>query len=229
MDRGGSTDNLWLARALFELGGVEFGSFTLGRTAVNSPIFLNPSVLISDPQVLQKAASLIAAEATSASVRRKPRIESFDLVAGVPFGGLHLATIFSVQSGVPMIYVRPPRMGGLGNMIEGRYDEDQTVLIVDDLITGGSSILQTASLLEESELRVRDVVVLIDREQGATDRLKRHGLRLTPILRLTVMLQYYRSMGMITQDQFDLSMQYLEDNRSAADAPFEIPPDPSVN
>ena len=44
---GGSVSSLWLARAMYELGGIEFGSFTLGRSTIDSPIYLKPKVLIS--------------------------------------------------------------------------------------------------------------------------------------------------------------------------------------
>jgi orotate phosphoribosyltransferase/uridine monophosphate synthetase len=217
MHSGEGTDNLWLARALFDLDGVEFGSFTVGRSTVNSPIYINPRVVISEPDILRRAAELIRNETASAIYRRRPRAESFDLVAGVPFGGLHLATAFSLMSGVPMIYTRPPRTGGLGDMIEGRYKEGQTVLIVDDLITTGGSIIQTKALLEEAGLRVRDAVVFVDREQGAGDRLKRHGVNLISILKLKVMLKYYLATDLIDSDQFHRSMQYIEANRATAD------------
>ncbi|MCS7002397.1 MAG: phosphoribosyltransferase family protein, partial [Dehalococcoidia bacterium] len=172
------TDNLWLARALFDLGGVQFGEFTLGKETVGSPLYINPRVLISDPDVLRRAVEVIIRETTSGMARLKPRVAEFDLVAGVPFGGLHLATVFSLLTGTPMIYARPPRTGGIGDIIEGRYKEGQRVLIIDDLITHGRSVLQTATLLEEAGLQVRDAIVLIDREQGAGDRLKRHGIHL---------------------------------------------------
>ena len=43
---------------------------------------------------------------------REPRFQAFDLVAGVPYGGLHLATAYSLASDVPMIYGIPPRADG---------------------------------------------------------------------------------------------------------------------
>jgi len=86
MHAGEGTDNLWLARSLFDLDGVEFGSFTVGRSTVNSPIYINPRVLISEPEILRRAAELISNETTSAITRRRPRAAAFDLVPGVPSG-----------------------------------------------------------------------------------------------------------------------------------------------
>jgi orotate phosphoribosyltransferase/uridine monophosphate synthetase len=210
-----SAENLWLAKALFDLGGMSFGDFTLPRGTQNSPVYVNPRVLISSPEVLRGTAQLIADETTSGSMRLRPRVARFDLVAGVPFGGLHLATAFSLQTGVPMIYPRPPRTGGLGDIIEGRFEEGQTVLIIDDLITHGGSILQTKSLLEEAGLRVRDAVVLVDREAGGAERLRRHGVNLIAILKLTTMLNHYLALDLIDSEDFHRSMEYVETKKLA--------------
>ncbi len=204
--------NLWLARALFDLGGVQFGSFTLGRSTVNSPVYINPRVLVSQPRYLKAVAELIRQETSFGQARRRPRIAPFDLVAGVPFGGLHLATAFSLLTDTPMIYVRPG--GEKDHRIEGRYQEGQTVLVIDDLITTGGSIVETASILEAHGLKVKDVIVLVDREQGATERLRRRGYNLVPILRLTVMLNYYYNTGLIDEFWYRRSLEYLRSHQA---------------
>ena len=203
--------NLWLAEDIFQLGGVRFGDYTLGRTTVNSPIYIDPRVLVSNPHSLRAAAQLIAQETSSGQAMRHPKIHPFTLVAGVPFGGLHLATAFSLATNVPMIYAR----GESGQQrIEGRYEAGETVLIIDDLITSGGSILQTAAILEEAGLVVRDAIVLVDRDQGGQARLKRHGYSLYPILRLEVMLNLYMSKQLITEDQYRRSLEYIRTHRT---------------
>lgn len=206
----GDESNLDLAQALYDLGGVEFGEFDLGPTAGRSPIYLNPRVLISNPAVLRRIARLIDREIQADQARRKPRTESFGAVAGVPMGGLHLATAFSLSSDTPLIYVRP---NGDKATIEGRAIPGQTVLIIDDLMTGGTSILSTAWTLEKNGLRVRDAIVLIDREQGGVERLHRHGYRVMPILRLKTMLTYYRESSFLSSRQYEEAIAYLDKSR----------------
>ncbi|HEX2172488.1 MAG TPA: phosphoribosyltransferase family protein [Dehalococcoidia bacterium] len=203
--------NLWLAKMLFELGGISFGNFTLGRSTVNSPIYLNPRVLISSPRALKTVAEIVDQETQLGQARRRPTVHPFDLVAGVPVGGLHLATAFSLRTDVPLIY---PRTSPGGEILEGRYREGQTVLLIDDLITTGGSILETGSLLKEAGLEVKDAIVLIDREQGAERRLREHGYNLISILRLKTLLNYYRSNGLIDSDQFERSMRYIETHQA---------------
>jgi orotate phosphoribosyltransferase/uridine monophosphate synthetase len=206
--------NLWLAQTLFELGGVTFGDFTLGRTTVNSPVYVNPRLLVSNPEALRRVARLIDREIQAGMSRKNHPIEPFDRVAGVPFGGLHLATAYSLATNTPMLYLRAPGGSGAavgdGHGIEGRFAPGERVLLIDDLITSGGSVLETSAALERAGLVVKDVVVLIDREQGATERLRHHGYTLLPIVTLRAMLTYYLNTKRINEAQYDRCMLYLD-------------------
>lgn len=204
--------NLWLAQAIFDLGGVTFGDYTIGRSTVHSPVYVNPRVLISRPFALRQVAKLMQQELLIGQTRRKRRCSPFDLVAGVPYGGLHVATAFTLLADVPLIYALRPSMAVEHGerVIEGRYRHGQTVLIVDDLISSGGSVLQTAATLEDVGLEVRDVLVLIDREVGAATRLAEAGYNLIPILKLKTMLTYYHTRGLISGEAYESSVAYLE-------------------
>lgn len=215
-------DNLWLARTLFELGAIKFGDFTLGRSTIHSPIYVDLRVLLSNPSVLAAAARLIKQETRFEQARLKPKCQWFDLVAGVPFGGLHLATAFSLDTNVPMIYVRPNKEGFGEPTIEGHHTPGQAVLIIDDLITRGRSVIQTTAMLRRAGLAVHDAIVLVDREQGAAHRLKLEGVNLIPILRLKVMLNLYAAEGLITDEQASQAFDYLQAN-AAAPQSAELP------
>ncbi len=210
-------DNLWLAQTLFDLGGVQFGNFTVSESAVSSPVFVNPKVLISNPTALRVASKLMQQEINLAQSLRRARAHPFAVVAGVPVGGLLLATAFSLETNIPMIYarVRPEGTGKRG--IEGRFSMGDTALIIDDLITRGSSVLETAELLDENRLKVKDVIVLVDREHGATERLRRRGYNLISILKLDVMLNHYMSRGLISEETYNICAEYLHSKQGVTD------------
>ena len=210
-------DNLWLAQTLFDLGGVQFGNFTVSESAVSSPVFVNPKVLISNPTALRVASKLMQQEINLAQSLRRARAHPFAVVAGVPVGGLLLSTAFSLETNIPMIYarVRPEGTGKRG--IEGRFNIGDTALIIDDLITRGSSVLETAELLEENRLQVKDVIVLVDREHGATERLRRRGYNLISILKLDVMLNHYMSRGLISEETYNICAEYLHSKQGITD------------
>lgn len=200
--------NLWLAEELWKLDAIEFGDFTLGRTAVHSPIYINLRRLISNPKALKKCARIIKEELEALMSMRNPHVQPFTLVAGVPFGGLHVATAFSLLVNTPMIYIHPPGTDK-ADVIEGIYVRGQSCLIIDDLITGGGSILQTAATLESAGLVVRDAVTLIDRQEGGKLALKAAGINLVSVLSLEQIANYLMSEGHITEDQYRATMEYL--------------------
>ncbi|MFQ5880118.1 MAG: orotate phosphoribosyltransferase, partial [Dehalococcoidia bacterium] len=208
------TSNLWLARALWDLGAVQFGDFTLGRTTLHSPVYVNPRLLISKPNALRRAARVILEEVRTLQAMRHPHVAPFDLVAGIPFGGLHLATPFSLLARVPLIYIHPAKeRDGRRQFIEGRYQRGQRVLIIDDLITTGGNVLETVITLGMAGLVVRDVVVLIDRQEGARERLRQHGYNLVSILGLEVMLNHLMSRGKIDENWYRQSIDYIHSRR----------------
>jgi orotate phosphoribosyltransferase/uridine monophosphate synthetase len=204
--------NLWLAQTLWKLGAVQFGDFTLGRTTVHSPVYVNLRLLIGHPTALWRVAHIILDELLARQAMLHPQVQPFDLVAGVPFGGLHVATAFSLTSKVPMVYLHP-RPDELGNDIEGIYHPNQRVLIMDDLLAGGGSILETALQLGEAGLIVGDAVVLLDREQGGRERLHRQGINLVSLLTLEVLMNYLMSSGKISEDWYRKTMAFLETHR----------------
>ncbi len=194
---------------MYELGGIRFGRYTLGRSTVDSPVYVDPKRLIAVPAALRTAAALVRDAAELAQARRHHQAEPFELVAGVPLGGLHLATAYSLSTDCPLIYVKPEPEPDQYEIV-GRFLPGQHVLLLDDLITSGGSIIQTAQALRGEGLRVRDVIVLVDRDVGAARRLEHHGLRLISIVTLPAMLNHYMSERLIGEDEYRRSLEYLE-------------------
>lgn len=209
------TGNLWLAKALWDLGAVQFGSFTLGRTTQNSPVYVNLRLLISDPRALSRAARVMNETVQALQAMRKPGVHPFDRVCGIPFGGLHLATAYSLRARVPMVYVHPAKEhNGNRVFVEGNYEAGETVLLVDDLVTSGGGIAETAGFLRENaNLHVRDVLVLLDRQEGAKELLKEKGYNLIGILGLETMLNFYMANELISEHTFRDCSEYLMSRR----------------
>ena len=132
-------------------------------------------------------------------------------------GGLHIATAYALESDTPLVFLHRQDGADMKDRIEGSVAPGQTVIVMDDLMTGGRSILSAANRLEKAGMRVRDAIVLIDREQGGTERLKEHGYNVRPILGLHTMLNYYHSSGLIDEAEFERCSDYLERFRKPRD------------
>lgn len=151
--------------SLYEIGAVKFGDFTL-KSGNKSKIYLDLRQIISYPDVLRAVAEVIWQQ-----VNGYP----FDVICGVPYTALPIATCISLQQGIPMVLRRKEKKEyGTKQMIEGKFETGQRCLIIEDIVTTGSSILETANDLEIAGLKVRDVAVLINREQGGRENLQQH-------------------------------------------------------
>ncbi|MFQ6019200.1 MAG: orotate phosphoribosyltransferase [Dehalococcoidia bacterium] len=215
------TGNLWLAKALWDLGAVQFGDFTLGRTTLHSPIYVNLRLLISNPRALQRSARVMWEEIRTLQSMLHPHVQPFQRVTGIPFGGLHLALAFSLTAKTPLVYIHPARNRDTSEpFIEGLYERGETVLLIDDLITSGGNVIETAAFLQMAAgLRVRDIVVLLDRQEGGRERLKQLGYNLISILGLETMLNYLMASGRIDEVWYRKSIDYVQSRRSERPLP----------
>lgn len=202
---------LWLADTLWRIGAIQFGDFSLGRTVRNSPVYVNAKLLISRPDALKRTARLIQDELELEMLKRQRTVDPFDAIAGVPIGGLHVATALALQMEKPLLYIRPSQdtEEAATPQIEGIYRPGMRVLIVDDLAAGGGSLVTTAEGLRNAGLMVSDAVVLLDREQGAARRLEATGVRMHSLLSLAVVLTYLDSANLLREGDFDRAMGYL--------------------
>lgn len=146
-----------LIHALYKIGCIQFGEFNL-KSGITSSIYINLRKIISYPQILRTVAHSMWAKAADLEV---------DLICGVPYTALPIATCISLEHNIPMIMRRKEKKDyGTKQLIEGEFNSQQSCLVIEDVVTSGSSILETTSDLEQAGLKVRDVIALIDREQG---------------------------------------------------------------
>lgn len=169
-------DKRELALELFDIQAIKFGSFTL-KSGLHSPIYLDLRLIISYPGLLTRISEMMWEKAVSLE---------FDLVCGVPYTALPLATCFSTAHDIPMILRRKEaKEYGTKKRIEGVYRKGETCLILEDVMTTGSSILETAASLKEEGLIVRDAILVVDREQGGKEKLAGQGIRAHPLTSLS--------------------------------------------
>ncbi len=118
--------------------------------------------------------------------------DSFDLVCGVPYGALPFATLVSQILNKPLILLRKENKGyGQKPQIEGLWKDGQRCLIVEDVITTGSSVNEAIEQIIANGLRVSHVVVCVDRQQGAREHLSYWGLSYEAVLTLDEIAAQY--------------------------------------
>jgi len=147
-------------KILYRIGCIQTGQFTLKSGKV-SDVYIDIRKIISFPEHLLD----ISMEISNIAMQLP-----YDRICGIPYGGIPLATGASILKEIPMIQIRKKaKAHGMKNLIEGTWNHGDRVILVDDVLTTGSSLLEYKKKLEYAGLVINDVIVFVDRSQEELD------------------------------------------------------------
>lgn len=191
-----------LVLALYDIGAIKFGKFKL-HDGSKTTVYIDLRLLVSFPSVLRQIATLYH------DLINRLNLE-FDLLTAPPMAGLPIATALSLEMNEPLIYPRKTAKNyGSGKGIEGAWSVGQRVLVIDDVVDSGGSIVGAIAALKSVGLQVSDAVVFIDREHGGVELLREEGYRLFYLLTLSDALAVLRDNEKISQKQYSKAMKAL--------------------
>ncbi len=180
---------------LFDIGCLLFGEYVQASGALFN-YYIDLRKIISDPNLFHRVLHAYAG---------KLERLCFDRIAGIPYGSLPTATGLSLQLHVPLIYPRKEvKAHGARRLIEGDFDEGDTVVVVDDILITGGSVLEGIAKLETSGLLVQDVVVFIDHGGSACTRLSDAGYTCHPVVGIERITSVLLNAGRLSPSQADL-------------------------
>lgn len=186
---------------LFDIGAIKFGEFTY-KSGITAPNYIDHRLLISHPKVLKqfsKAYLPILAKL------------KFDRMAAIPYGAMPIVTIISLLNNKPWVFPRKEtKSHGLKKLIEGEFNPGEKVVLIDDIISLGDSKFEAILPLEKAGLKVKDVVVLIDRELGGKQELKREGYRLHSALTFREVLSILFNSKRISKEEYFRSWEFVK-------------------
>jgi uridine monophosphate synthetase len=192
-----------LITALFDTGCIKFGSFTLA-SGTQSPIYIDLRRVISYPGLFRKVGQAYAEIVQGLS---------FDHIASVPYAALPAGSVVAWQLGVSMIYPRKEvKQHGTGQAIEGSFEAGQTAVMIEDVITTGGSIVTAVEVLRQAGIVVKDVVVLVDREQGGDSKMGEIGLALHSVLKIGEIVSVLKQKSLIDTETYKTVVQYIKEN-----------------
>lgn len=135
----------------------------------------------------------------------------FDYLACVPTAATPIVAVLASRLRLPQITPRLDKKAhGLSGAIDGVFERGRRAVLVDDLVTKAGSKLEAIRILRGNGLVVEDVVVVFDRQQGGAEQLAEAGCRLHSVLKIKPVLEFYARSGLVTQEQLDQVLDYLE-------------------
>jgi orotate phosphoribosyltransferase len=163
--------NQALIAALRAADAVKFGEFELSHGGT-SDYYVDKYLFETDPECLSLIADAFA-----------DRLGDDGKLAGVALGAVPLVAVTSAETGRPYVIARKQaKEYGTGNRIEGRLDEGDHVVVLEDIATTGTSALDAVEALRGAGAVVDRVLVVVDREEGASDLLADHDIELESLL-----------------------------------------------
>ena len=145
-----------IASKLMEIGAIKLNHrmpFTWS-SGWKSPIYCDNRLSLSYPEVRTYIKHCLAK-----AIRES--FKNVDVIAGVATAGVPQGALVAEELQLPFIYVRPkPKDHGMENLIEGKVEKGQSVVLVEDLISTGGSSLKAATALREAGALVSGMVAI---------------------------------------------------------------------
>ena len=187
----------------YKLGIIKFGRFTL-KSGIESPFYVDLRPLASDPKILKNLANYL--------LDMLP-LDNFDLICGVPYAALPMATAMSLESYIPLIMKRKEaKQHGTKKLIEGIFTKGQNCLLVEDVITSGKSLLETIPEIESEGITVSDIVVVLDRQQGGKELLESKGYNVHTLFTISEVCKMLKEEGLLMDDEIERINDFLAGN-----------------
>ncbi|WP_254769095.1 orotate phosphoribosyltransferase [Salinilacihabitans rarus] len=163
--------NQELIDALRAADAVRFGEFELSHGGT-SEYYVDKYLFETDPRCLELIADAFA-----------ERIDDDAKLAGVALGAVPLAAATSVAAGVPYVVARKQRKEyGTGNLIEGRLAEGEEVVVLEDIVTTGTSLVDAVEALREAGATVERALVVVDRQEGGRETVEEAGVEMEALV-----------------------------------------------
>ena len=178
---------------LFKNNIIKFGNFTLS-SGKKSSYYIDLRLVPSFPHQFRKMIKNL-----QKLIIKKIGLDNFDSLVSIPTGGLIIGSALAIETVKPLIYVRnKPKDYGTAKSIEGKISSDMQVMMIDDIATTGTSVLNGIKQLKAEGLSISNACVIINRLEGADKILNSVGItlhQLTDILEITEILFQEKLIG----------------------------------
>jgi len=199
---------------LIKNNAIKFGDYILA-SGKKSPYYIDLRQTISSPITMDWIANSL-----SRIILNEIGRDKIDRILGVPTAGVPFATVVSQKLSIPLIYYRQARKEhGVRKKVEGLLERNDRVLVIDDLITTGESVIEAAEVVRDQGGVVNELVVLLDREQGGPERLRASRIEPHVLFKISNAMTWLHSVGLIEDAIFETLIQYIDEERQGISPP----------
>ncbi|CAI2673745.1 orotate phosphoribosyltransferase [Apilactobacillus kunkeei] len=175
-------------------------------SGIKAPIYTDNRITISFPEVRNHIA-----DGLSELIRYKfPEVK---VIGGVATAGIPHAAIVADKMDLPMIYVRSkPKDHGRGKQMEGRINQQDPIVLIDDLLSTGKSVLNAAQALKNDGYNVIGVVAIFSYElPDSTKNFKEAGIEFDTLTNYSTIIEQAKEESSISDDELVVLRKWRDD------------------
>jgi len=185
-----------LAMVLVKVKAIQFGTFTLSSGRISS-YYVDLRTIPSYPGAYRTLTNVYGE-----FLRHEFKATDYDAIAGIPTAGLTLSSPIALMLEKPMIYVRSEaKAHGRNKLVEGVTRPGWRVLLLDDVITTGGSILSAVEAIRSEGCEVQQASVVIDRLEGGNKALKAESVKLRPMTDILELVKLLRAKALLSAEE----------------------------
>ena len=191
---------------------LKIGDYVLS-SGKKSPYYVDLRQAISNPIAMDWIGNSLARIVVNEIGRAK-----VDKIMGVPTAGVPFATIVSQKLAMPMLYYRKERKEhGVRKKIEGDMERNDRIVMIDDLITTGQSIIEAAEAARDQGGIVSELVVLLDREQGGQEFIRSHNIEPHVLFNISEAFDWLREVDLLSAKDYEIITEYIQKEKESRD------------
>lgn len=188
---------------LCEIGAIKFGQFTW-VSGIQAPYYVDLRLVPSFPDAFDELVDEL-----SKLVKEIPNYQNCAL-AGVPTAGIFFAAAVARELRLPLVYVRKQeKLHGTKKMIEGFLAPGQEVIIIEDLVSKGGSILKTIHTIREEGATVNHAVATLDHGVGGKENLEKESITLHTVTTTLEAAKYLNKNNKLPNDQLKTVEEFV--------------------
>lgn len=178
-------------------------------SGIKSPIYTDNRITLSYPETR----TLIEDGFVEMIKANYPDVE---VIAGTATAGIPHGAIIADKMNLPFAYIRSkPKDHGAGNQIEGRVTKGQKMVIIEDLISTGGSVLDAAAAAIREGAEVLGVVAIFTYElPKAQANFEKAGVELLTLSNYSELIKVAKVKGYINADGLELLKRFKEDQEN---------------